>query len=51
VWDYTPRQAFAFLYFANRRRLAELSENLVVAALGAQGGGDAIKSQLREWEG
>lgn len=51
MWDYTPRQVFAFCSLATRRRAAELREDLVVAALGAQGEGEAIKAQLREWEG
>lgn len=50
VWGYTPRQLAAYLFIANRRRKRELSEQLAINALAAQGDGEALKRQMRELE-
>jgi hypothetical protein len=49
VMDLTPRQTFAFAYFAHIDRLDQLRTALVVSALGAQGDEKSIKEQLKDW--
>jgi hypothetical protein len=49
VTDLTPRQTFAFAYFAYIDRLDQLRASLAVAALGAQGDEKAIEKQLEKW--
>lgn len=50
MWNYTPRQADAWAELGHARHRAEMSERLMIAAMGAQAKGDAITKQLREWE-
>jgi hypothetical protein len=47
--DYTPRQLAAFLALAERRRKADLSEQLHLNTLAARGDEQAVRNQLREW--
>lgn len=47
--DYSPRQLYAFLFLAMRRRSGELREQLNTNLLAARGDERAIRSQLREW--
>jgi hypothetical protein len=49
VWNYTPRQADAWATLGHARHRAEAGERLMIAAMGAQANGDAVKKQLREW--
>jgi hypothetical protein len=39
-----------WLTLGHARQRAEASEQLTIAAMGAQGKGDAISKQLREWD-
>lgn len=41
---------FGYFELARKRRRIEMCENLVVAALGAQGDKDGIEKQLDEWD-
>jgi hypothetical protein len=50
VWSYTPRQADAFAQLGYARHRAEMSERLMIAAMGAQWDGKAIEKQLRKWD-
>jgi hypothetical protein len=45
--NYTPRQLAAFLVIAAHRRRHELTEQLQLTALAAQGEGKAIKDALK----
>lgn len=48
--DYTPIQAEAFVFIAQKRRARELAEQLQTNLLAARGEEKAIREQLREWE-
>jgi hypothetical protein len=45
----TPRELAGWLGLARGRRRTQLAEALAVAALGAQGKGEDIKRQIKEW--
>lgn len=50
IWDeYTPARVFAFYAAAQQNRRQEMAENLIVAAIGANGSKDSIEKQLEEW--
>jgi hypothetical protein len=51
IWQMTPRQAYAWLSVGASRRRAERAEFLHLAALAAQGKGEAIERVLRELDG
>jgi hypothetical protein len=46
----TPRQLGAYVELAYHRGIADRAADLSVTALGAQGSGDGINAQLKEWE-
>jgi hypothetical protein len=50
VWELTPRQIEAYTQIAARRVLNERAQLLAITAIGAQGTGKSIESQLKEWE-
>jgi hypothetical protein len=46
----TPRQIAAYLEFSEQIDRAERADALMIAAIGAQGDGNAIEKTLRELE-
>lgn len=51
VWEYTPRQIWAFLSIARRRRRRDLADLLNIQLLATSGDGAAITRQLRAFDG
>jgi hypothetical protein len=50
VWEYTPRQAAAFLFLGRRRRRREAAMELSIHALAASGDSQAVREQLRKFD-
>jgi hypothetical protein len=46
----TPRQLSAYVELAYHRAVSERAAALATTALGAQGSGDNISAQIKEWE-
>lgn len=49
VWDYTPRQAWAFLFLARERRKSEMAEALGLHTLAARGDEKAVREAIKKW--
>lgn len=48
MWGYTPRQLAGFMLYAHERRKLDLSEQLTINALAAQGNGKQIEATLKK---
>lgn len=48
MWDYTPRQALGFVWYAARRHKRESIEALVLQFNAARGDPKDIKKQVKE---
>ena len=51
IWEYTPRQAFAWMMLGSIRKRRERAVNIGDAALAAQGEGDKIKRAIDDLSG
>lgn len=49
MWDYTPKQAAAFVKMADKRRKEERALQLLIAMMGARGKWDEAQKKVKEW--
>lgn len=50
MWDYTPRQAAAFLVIGGHRRRREMSQELRLGVLANRADEKTLRATLKDWE-